>query len=117
MRSATVLSLLVALVAGVAMCHAVEHEYYWNEVSNATQWEEPAVPVPHEDTESGKKYYVDPKTGESTWEVCARAAKRPSGGGFDCAERRLAPCTHVALLYLSRPCSRGGSLLFWVFGD
>mmetsp|Transcript_18686 Transcript_18686/g.46437 ORF Transcript_18686/g.46437 Transcript_18686/m.46437 type:complete len:115 (-) Transcript_18686:745-1089(-) len=68
MRSTTLLTLLVALVAGVAMCHAVEREYYWNEVSNATQWEEPAVPVPHEDTESGKKYYVDPKTGESTWE-------------------------------------------------
>ena len=71
MKRATVFALLLALFACAAVksVNAQTREYFWNEVSNVTQWEEPAVPVPHEDPESGKKYYVDPKTGESVWEV------------------------------------------------
>eukprot|EP00227_Mantoniella_beaufortii_P017787 CAMPEP_0197591034 /NCGR_PEP_ID=MMETSP1326-20131121/12579_1 /TAXON_ID=1155430 /ORGANISM="Genus nov. species nov., Strain RCC2288" /LENGTH=116 /DNA_ID=CAMNT_0043156367 /DNA_START=36 /DNA_END=386 /DNA_ORIENTATION=+ len=70
MNRSGALALLVALFACVAVSsvHAAEREYFWNEVSNATQWEEPSVPVPFEDSESGKKYYVDPKSGESVWE-------------------------------------------------
>ena len=69
MKRAAVFTLLAALFACVAVSHAAEREFYWNQVSNATQWEEPAVPVPYQDEESGKQFYVDPKTGESTWEV------------------------------------------------
>ena len=71
MNRSTIFALLIAMFACVAVksVHAAEREYFWNEVTNATQWEEPTVPVPHEDTETGKKYYVDPKTGESVWEV------------------------------------------------
>ena len=69
-------------------CKAAVREYFWNEVTNETQWEDPAPAVPYEDPESGKKYYVDPKTGESIWEVSAGkwkpargdAHRRPSAG-------------------------------------
>ena len=60
---------LAALFACAFTAHAAEREYFWNEVTNTTQWEEPNHPVAFEDSESGKKYYVDPKTGESVWEV------------------------------------------------
>jgi hypothetical protein len=71
MNRSALFALLVAALACVAVTHvaAADREYFWNEMTNATQWEEPAVPVPHEDPETGKKYYVDPKTGESVWEV------------------------------------------------
>jgi hypothetical protein len=48
--------------------------------------------VPYEDPESGKKYYVDPKTGESIWEVSAGNWK-PSPR----AEMRTAAPAPVAL--------------------
>lgn len=76
MNRATIFTLLVALFACAAVSHAAEREYFWNEVTNTTQWEDPAVPVAHEDPESGKKYYVDPKTGESVWEVRSEGAMR-----------------------------------------
>lgn len=87
MNRSTFFTLLVALFACAAVRQtlAAEREYFWNEVTNATQWEDPNVPVPYEDQETGKKYYVDPKTGESTWEV--RDAK---GKGRE-SERVLAP--------------------------
>jgi hypothetical protein len=81
MKRAAVFSLLLIAFACAAVPSVVAddadakgpvREYYWNEVSNVTQWEEPNVPVAYEDEESGKKYYVDPKTGESVWEVRER---------------------------------------------
>ena len=62
--------LLFALVAFANLCSvlAAEHVYFWNEVSSESTLTEPDVPVAFEDPETGKPFYVDPKTGESTWE-------------------------------------------------
>ena len=63
-RAATV---VVALLACAGLASAVQREYYWNEVTNVSQWEIPDVAVAYEDKATGKKYYVDPDSGESVW--------------------------------------------------
>ena len=62
-RAATV---VVALLACAGLASAVQREYYWNEVTNVSQWEIPDVAVAYEDKATGKKYYVDPDSGEKT---------------------------------------------------
>eukprot|EP00891_Asterochloris_glomerata_P000931 jgi/Astpho2/931/fgenesh1_pg.00016_%23_122_t len=43
-----------------------DRKYYWaNTVTGKTQWEDP-TPKPIQDA-NGNEYWVDPKTGESTW--------------------------------------------------
>ena len=63
-----VLLAVLALVLAPLAVLAIEREYYWNDITNVTTWDLPKVPVPFRDEKSGKKYYVDPKTGETTWE-------------------------------------------------
>ena len=41
--------------------------YFYNVNTHATQWEDPGVPVGHEDPKTGKTFYVD-DSGESVWE-------------------------------------------------
>ena len=57
----------MALLACAGLASAVQREYYWNEVTNVSQWEIPDVAVAYEDKATGKKYYVDPDSGESVW--------------------------------------------------
>jgi len=61
-------ALAVAILAVFASFAAAADSYYfWNTVTHATQWEDPGVPVGHEDPKTGKTFYVD-DSGESVWE-------------------------------------------------
>eukprot|EP00238_Polyblepharides_amylifera_P003633 CAMPEP_0196578866 /NCGR_PEP_ID=MMETSP1081-20130531/11590_1 /TAXON_ID=36882 /ORGANISM="Pyramimonas amylifera, Strain CCMP720" /LENGTH=103 /DNA_ID=CAMNT_0041898243 /DNA_START=108 /DNA_END=416 /DNA_ORIENTATION=+ len=52
-------------LATLSITHAAD--FFYNDVSGATQWEEPDLPVAYQD-EEGRKYWHDGKSGEATWE-------------------------------------------------
>lgn len=76
MLLAAVVATLVPLVAG--------NDFFYNDVSGKSQWEEPSDPVAHED-EEGRKYWFDSAKGESTWEfpgIWAEVASEEHGQNY-----------------------------------
>ncbi len=61
--------LAFAILANLACVHAVEREYFWNDVTEQSSWTAPeGVPVAFLDATTNKPYYLDPKSGETAWE-------------------------------------------------
>lgn len=63
---------LATCLLSAGLVAAVEQKFYFhNEKTGATQWDKPTIE--HQD-DKGNTYYVDPATGEATWEVPELAA-------------------------------------------
>jgi len=76
-------ALLAVLASVLLVACAAEHQehdapawapkdsvdtYFHNTISNEVTWEDPGVLAPYKEEETGRFYWVDPKTGETTWE-------------------------------------------------